>query len=280
MIRRDAGSDWLLISQHDHAAVAARLAGHVGGRRFAAIQARRASVLAAIAAHDDGWAAHDAAPTLDAAGRPLDTLDAPYPVALPAWAAATPAVASTAGPWAGLLVSLHALSLSIHAAGGQSPGHAAFQLSGAHATFAVNQFQHREIERQESLRAAVGLPSDIPLTHGLAEPGVSPDDDQLAYGFRLLQAMDLISLCLCATRPPVSETGEVMPAPGASPKRLSVARDLSGALRVKPWPFDAAMIELTVPCRRMPARPFETVEALRAATAAAAVERLTVTLRG
>ena len=279
MIRRDAGGDWLLITQADHAAVAATLAGHVGGRRFARIVGRRESVLAAVSGHDDGWRSHDSAPTLDDQRRPLDVLDAAHRIALPAWAASTAEVTTGSGPYAGLVVSLHALSLSIAAAGPSVGGRRSFDLTSAHTLFAVNQFQHREIERQESLRMAVGLPTDIPLTHGLADPGVSDGDDRLVYAFRLLQAMDLISLCLCSTRPPAGETGDVLPAPSATPIRLAIARDLSGAVRVRPWPFDVARLELTVPARRLPARPFTDVAAFRAAYAEALKSRVALTLR-
>ena len=276
MIRRTAGADWLLIAQADHAAVAARLAGHVGGRRFASAVLRRESFLAAVSAHDDGWLSHDDSPALDDRGRPLDVLDAPYAVALAAWSASTAAATAGAGPYAGLIVSLHSLSLSIRAIGADRPP---FRLDHPQAVFAVNQFQHREIERQQSLREAVGLPTDIPLTHGLADAGANDGDDLLAYHFRLLQAMDLISLCLCCTPPPAGETQDVLATPGGSPRRLQVARDVSGAARVRPWPFDVARLELTVPCRRLPARPFADVEAFRSALADAPREGLPLVVR-
>ena len=277
MIRRDAGADWLLITQPDHAAVAARLAGHVGGRRFALPVARRESVLAAVAAHDDGWHDHDDdAPTLDASGRPLDVFDAPRTVALPAWSGSTERATVAAGPYAGLLVSLHSLSLGIRAAGA---GHATFDLSDARAVFEVNQFQHREIERQAQLREAVGLPTDVPLHHGLADAGASADDDRLTYHFRLLQAMDLVSLSACCTHVP-TRPAEMLPAPGGRPRWLTIARDGQGAVRVSPWPFDVARIEVSVRCRRLPARPFADESMFRRAYAAAAVETLSVVLRG
>jgi hypothetical protein len=144
----------------------------------------------------------------------------------------------------------------------------------------MNKFQHREMERQEQLREAVGLPIDVPLLHGLADAGVSAGDDRLTYHFRLLQAMDLLSLCLCCTRPPAAESADVLPAPGGTPRRLRIATGFGGALRVSPWPFDVARIELAVRCRRLPARPFAGVDAYRAALAAAPVESLAVALRG
>ena len=252
MIRRDVGSDWLLIDQADHAIVAGRLAAHVGGRRFARVIARRASILAAVESHDDGWRAHDASPTLDSRGRPLDVFDAPYTVALPAWSASTAAAAESGGPYAGLLVSLHVLALSARAASSGST----FNMADPQVLFAVNQFQHREIERQEALREAVGLPTDIPLTHGLAEPGLSVDDDHLVYAALLLRAMDVVSLAMCCSRPPYDHTGDVRATPTASVKRLSVVRDVGGVLRVRPWPFDVAQLSLS---HSLPPSPRTTV---------------------
>lgn len=280
MIRRDAGADWLLIHQRDHASVAARLVGHVGNRRFAPVVVQRETVLAAVAGHDDGWEPHDAEPTLDGRGRPLDTFDVPRELALPIWAASAERAAATAGPYAGLLVSLHGLALSIRAAGPVGPGHAKFDLSEARAVFDVNKFQHREIERQEQLRRAVGLPTDVPLLHGVGEPGTSAGDDRLAYHFRLLEAMDVVSLCGCCTRPPFALTGDVLPAVGATPRRLRVERDLGGDLRVSPWPFDVARLELTVRCRRVRAQSFDGGDSFRSAYAAAPVEAIAITVRG
>ena len=281
MIRRDAGPDWLLITQADHAAVAATLATHVGGRRFSPPVAQRQSVLAAVASHDDGWLSHDGdAPTLDDHSRPLDVFDAPRALALSAWSDSTEQATVTGGSYAGLLVSLHGLWLSIRAAGPAGPGHTSIPLSGPHAVFDLNKFQHREMERQEQLREAVGLPTDVPLTHGLADVGTSPGDDRLAYHLRLLQAMDLLSLCLCCTHPPAVETGDVLPAPGAAPRRLRIHRGMGGVLRLNPWPFDAARLELAVRCRRLPARPFADVATFRAALAVAPVESFVVALRG
>ena len=278
MIRRDAGGDWSLINQADHAALAATLAGHLGGRRFPGVVAQRSAVISAVASHDDGWITTDELPLLDDRGRPQDVFDVPRPASLSAWAASTERATVAGGSYAGLLVSLHSLALSIRAAGPAGPGHTSFTLADARAVFEVNQFQHREIERQEGLRQAVGLPDDVPLTHGIADPGTDPGDDRLAYHFRLLQAMDAVSLALCCTHPPAEV--ELMPAPGAAPRRLRLDRDLRGDLRVSPWPFDVARLELAVRCRRLPARRFDSVEAFRAAYAAAPVGSITMTVRG
>lgn len=277
MIRRDAGrGEYLLIAQTDHAAVAARLAEHFGGddrRRFARPRQRDA-VLAAARTHDDGWPLHDDAPTVDHRGRPLDVFDVPPGIALPVWAASADRAAVAGGPYAGLLVSLHSMSLSAHAASREAKKHEKFDTADAIVRFNVNKFQHREIERQDQLRRAMGWPTDLPLRLGLADAGASPAEDELRYGFHLLQAMDLLSLCLCCTHPPATHTDDLLPSPAAPATVLRMNRDGIGRLRVSPWPFDVRQIEFAIPAKRVPARKYADDAELRGFYAAATVETL------
>ncbi len=63
---------WLVVTQADHARLAAEMLRLFRAPAIAA-HPRREALLAAIAAHDDGWWEADAAPTLDAAtGGPAD----------------------------------------------------------------------------------------------------------------------------------------------------------------------------------------------------------------
>ena len=55
MIRRDAGDDWLLISQVEHARIAAEIASAWGNDRFAAVPMHDLLVHA-VRHHDDAWA--------------------------------------------------------------------------------------------------------------------------------------------------------------------------------------------------------------------------------
>src|SRR5206468_1386159 len=183
--------------------------------------------------------------------------------------------AAAIDPYAGLLVSLHSLALSIFATSQRTPGeHERFDVSQLSERFEVNKFQHREVERQEQLRRQLGLRSDLPLTHGLAEPHATPEDDRLAFHFRLLQAMDLISLCLCCTHPPADKTQDVYAGAGSPPIHLQLRRYEHDALHVDPWPFDARQIELSVPFRRVAARPYRDEADLHQALVAATTEAL------
>ena len=272
MIRRDAGGDFLLITQVDHANVAEQLAAHFGNGKFARPLPLE-PLLTAVAMHDQGWPLHDDEPTLNGRGLPLDVFEVPRSIALTVWAASAERAAAV-DRYAGLLVSLHSLSLSIHASSAPPGKHEKFDVQKMHEQFAVNKFQHREVERQEELRHALGFNTDVPLKHGLAEAKVSPDEDRVRFDFRLLQAMDLLSLCLCCSNLPQGETNDVLKSTTADPIKLKLRRRPDGVLHVDPWPFDVDRIEIRVPCRRLPGRRFESVEKFRAVYRDAPVEGL------
>jgi hypothetical protein len=278
MIRRVAGDDFLLITQNEHAAVAQQLGEHFGNSRFERALANSPAMLA-IGLHDAGWPLHDDEPTLNDRMVPLDVFETPRRIALPVWTLSADR-AEAVDPYAGLLVSLHQLSLSIHATPPpvQKPDEP-FDVYKMHEQFAVNKFQHREVERQEKLRSKVGLSTRVPLKHGLAEPGTSEADDQLRFDFRLLQAMDLLSLCVCCAKLPQGETNEVLKRPAADAIKLRIRKDVAGVVGVDPWPFDVKTIELQIPCRRMPGRRFDSLEEFRESYRRANQEILRVQLK-
>jgi hypothetical protein len=271
MIRRQAGDEFFLIAQHDHAVLSGQLAEHFGNTKFARPTPWE-SVITAVRMHDCGWPLHDDDPTLNSQGLPLDVFESPRPVALKVWAASAERAVAI-DPYAGLLVSLHSLSLSILATS-LDANQEKFDASKLSERFEINKFQHREVERQEQLRRRLGLRTDLPLTHGLAEPGASDEDDQLVFNFRLLQAMDLLSLCLCCTNPPAKQSQDVFPVPGGKAVHLKMHREDDGALSVDPWPFDIGRIELRVPVRRIPGRPYRDQSDLRETLRIARVDEL------
>jgi hypothetical protein len=259
MIRRDAGHDFLLITQTDHAALAAELARHFGNSKFTRASPQS---IAATGLHDAGWPLHDDQPTLNDRWHPLDVFEVPRAIALQVWTASADRAVEV-DPYAGLLVSLHSLSLSIlpHASP-QGKGES-FDVQKMHDQFAINKFQHREVERQEHLRRQLGFNPDLPLKLGLADAKGSAKDDQLRFDFRLLQVMDLLSLCLCCSKPPQEQSGEVLRSPTASPITLKISKSLDGTVHAYPWPFDQKRIDLTLPYRRIGARRFDSLEEFR-----------------
>jgi hypothetical protein len=273
MIRRDDRGDFLLIAQHDHALVAGVLAEHFGNGNFA-VPEPRDKTIKGVSLHDCGWPLHDDEPTLNKEGSPSDVFETTRPVALKVWTASAER-ASADDPYAGLLTSLHVLSLSVFATSETSFAHEKFDLDDPQERFAILKFQQREIARQEELRARCGLRTEKPLHHsGLPKEGMQRAEDQLQFNFRMLQAMDAISLAACCTKPPMSQTQDVIRRPGGGEKvKLSLGRRGNDVL-VDPWPFTADEIALQIPATRLPGKLYASDDALRAAFASAPSEVL------
>ena len=277
MIRRDAGDDWLLITQVDHAALAGEIGRHFGNDLFARPQPRDDAV-AAFSLHDAGWPLHDDNPTLNPHGQPLHVFESTLDIGLPIWTASADRAAQAAGPYAGLLVSLHSLLLSTlfsrHLGSPDLPfGERNRQ------QFLLNKFQHREIERQENLRKQLGLRTDVPLQYGLADPGTNAAEDNLRYNFRLLQAADRISLTLCCNGLLFPQIEEIHPRPGLPPINLQLRRASEDLVTISPWPCDTNELRFRVPARRLAKHAFSNEAEFQSAYAAAPREEVVIALR-
>jgi hypothetical protein len=270
MIRREDGSDFLLITQHDHALLAGEFARRLGGDWLGA-PAPYEETLEAIAHHDAGWPLHDDHPTLNAQGLPLHVFEASVSLATQVWSASV-GRAMNLGDYQGLLVSLHVMNLSAihmeHAKG----------LSRADL-FEMNKFQHRQIEIQEDLRGRVGLSNEVPRRLGLAKMGSSEGDDRLLFNFRLLTAMDRISLSLCCGERLFPKMEDVLPGPGRAAIEIEIAMPQADVMVVRPWMFDQGEMVFEVPARRVAGIAFGSLEAFHDAYQAAAIEPLKLTLR-
>ena len=272
MIRREEGEHFLLIAQHDHALIAGELAEHFGNADFAPPEPREPA-LRGVRLHDCGWPTHDDQPTVNKDGKPLDVFETPREIALPVWTASVEKAAA-ADPYAGLLVSLHVLSLSVFASTQTSFEHEKFDLEQPADRFAVAKFQQREIERQDDLRVKLGLRTEKAALHKQPKEVAQKKEDQLTFNFRMLQAMDVISLAACCTKPPSRQTQDVMPRPGAAPLRLNLSRRANDVL-VHPWPFDQPQVVLMIPVCRIRAKAYASHDELRAAVSAGSSEVLT-----
>ena len=267
MIRHHQGDDFLLFTQHDHALLSGRLAEHVGSD---SIVRPSPQTIEGIALHDCGWPLHDDEPTLNDRDEPLHVFETPPDVATKVWSASSRRAANK-DSYGGLLVSLHVLNLSLASQGAhKSP----------HDLFAINKFQHAQIELQEELRPRVGLRTDLPLTHGLARPGDSPGEDALLFDFRLLRAMDALSLALLCSEPLKVSMEGLLASPGGYEIAAVVQRPGSFTVSVKPWLFDEESLEFQVPFRRVPARRFQNVNEFREAYVAARPETIGVRVVG
>src|SRR5438552_7798164 len=160
MIRREEQGSFLLIAQHDHALISGQLAEQFGNAAFARPQPFE-NVVRGVSLHDCGWPLHDESPTLNPAGLPLDVFETPREIALKVWTASVERAAAE-DAYAGLLVSLHVLNLSVFVTTLAGSAQASFNLDNPPDRFAMVKFQQRELERQEQLRLKLGLRTDRP----------------------------------------------------------------------------------------------------------------------
>ncbi|HEX8524308.1 MAG TPA: DUF3891 family protein [Tepidisphaeraceae bacterium] len=253
MIRRRQGSDFLLIAQHDHALLSGQLAESFGNDTFAA-PSPRDSVITAAAFHDCGWPLHDESPTLNRENLPLDVFESPRTIAFQVWTASVEGAAKK-DPYAGLLVSLHVLSLSVMATEHAKPGNG-YELENPRDRFAIIKFQQRELERQENLRFQLGLRSEKTSHHTVAKEKRQDLEHQLQFNFAVLQVLDQFSLALCCTDTPMSQTRDIPAASGAPRIRYSLQRNHNDLL-IHPWPFDKPELSLQIPACRVPARQYK-----------------------
>ena len=275
MIRRKQGSDFLLITQHDHALIAGQLAEAFGNDRFASPTPRQ-QALAGVTLHDCGWPLHDEEPTLNADGLPLDVFESPREIAFRVWTASIER-AKEKDPYAGLLVSLHVLSLSVLATEYSRPN-VKFDLANPQDRMAILKFPQREIERQEDLRQQLGLRSEKAPHKAVSREHRQESEDQLQFNFALLQVMDQISLAVCCTQPPTLATRDMPLAPGGEKVKLNLRRADNDVV-VEPWPFSVQRVELMVPGTRVPGKRYASEKELREILASAPAEIISCNVR-
>lgn len=166
--QREPASDWWLVAQPDHAALAGDLAARIRSPEFPPLDA---DVVQAITLHDEGWAAFDRAPNLNGRERPLSFVEVAVKDFLPAWLDSIKRAEEVA-PVGGVLVSEHFCRLG------------RWRLQSVVDTpedgAAVQEFLEREAKRQQQLSSR--------QDRGLEEILVLVD---------VLQFCDLFSLYLC-----------------------------------------------------------------------------------
>jgi hypothetical protein len=108
IVRRD-GSDWLLITQPDHSALAGRIMAAWHADNFPD-RPTRARVLRATGEHDIGWTPEDAAPRITVDGNPADFMTVPTSVKQDVWPVALDQLAPE-DPYVAALVAQHAVTV-------------------------------------------------------------------------------------------------------------------------------------------------------------------------
>ena len=263
-----------LIAQHDHAILAGQLAAAFGNQLYAP-PTRGEKTTLGIAMHDAGWPLHDDAPELNDQGLPADVFETTVERGVKVWEASA-ARAEAGDPYAGLLVSIHVQRLA---------GRYEQSLSklGNRERFWLIRFRNDQAQRQMRLRAVLGMSVEHPLDHGLAlagDAGAQADvaEQNLAYDVRLLQAMDMLSLCICCTEAPTRQIGPLYRRPGGASLPLRVDRVTPWRLLVHLWPFAPPNLRAIVPYRAVPGRRYESAAELREVLSHSASQSLEVTL--
>lgn len=275
MIRRQTLQGYELITQDDHAILAGKLAQQLNTHALHPADPAEATLLG-IRHHDAGWHLFDDQPVLSPARIPLDVFEAPRQITHPAWLESANRAISI-HPYAGLLVCLHGLSLSAMSVSANPP--VRFDPQHLRQQFDLNKFQHRMIERLELLRNQLGLRIDRPLRLGLAEGWTDPEEEKLKHNFRLLQAMDVLSLWVCCTHLPSALSAHFSPAPGKPVVRMTIQRSSPTEIRLDPWIFRSERVEAQVPYRVVPSKTYADDQELRQTYAEARSGLLTATLR-
>jgi len=224
----------LLFRQADHARLTGEFAASLRDP-----PAPPSAFIAAARLHDNGWIESDADPLLDpATGIPYSFRHMPGWHYRDLWRRGIDRAVAM-DPHVGLLVSLHGM-----------------QFFGRKADPEDKQFYESERERQTRLLQELGYEG---TGYDLPEP--------IHLQFEWLRFLDGLSLFICDAWESPWEVD-------LEGHDTFVVEGGDGHVTVDPWPFAVPSIPFRVPCRRLSAPRFDSLEKLRQAYAAAPVELL------
>jgi len=240
MIRRNAmGTNgqarWILISQIDHAHISGQLAAAWQGIDLLA-GSDRDELIFAIDHHDDGWAAWDQNPRVDArTGRPRQFTEMQLTDSLNIWTRAIEAAAE-AGPLAGYAVAGHFIYLMRTAS-------AWCEKDTTDALLARHWVADFEAKQTKWLAARQST-GQVAQAYEMGQTAVAT-----------LQLFDVLSLWLCCAE-------RTTPAQFCLPNESTVtltpeSSDRISRISIGPWPFAADRLDLSVPGRSIPARAYQ-----------------------
>ncbi|MCZ7569065.1 MAG: DUF3891 family protein [Ardenticatenaceae bacterium] len=233
MIRTPTPTGWLLTMQPAHALLSAQLAAAWGKADFPP-PPRRTETLVAVSQHDTGWVEWEEAPTLTDEGEPRDFMHMPLAEHLANWRRGI-AYARHQGPWAGLLVSVHATSLYV--ARTEEPPIAAF------------------IAEQQSSQAAWRV-------------AAAATEEEIEEAYALLRATDWLSLVLCLDHH--RDRGEPVDLGlGPAATRFTLHWQAVDQAAVTPWPFATSPLDVHVESLELDQKRFASETLYRTALAEA-----------
>jgi hypothetical protein len=271
MLRLQAEGGWWLVTHPEHARLAGEFASHWGNALFAAPEPR-AEVLHGIYAHDNGWAARDAAPTITKQGKPaafsvelVGAYSAFEEIDLQAYLAVRrEAVRMIAqkDPYAAILISMHTYNLLSERADRST-------IRAEHLPW-LDAFLVEQTTLQWALRDQLLAAGRMAEEH-LAE-------EALREHFRLLQACDNLSLLSCVNFAGSATLLHPFALKDGSMSEVRVEHVGERCFRQSPYPFDQPELRFELKARFVRGVVFGSSKALQEALSAAAVEELVVTV--
>jgi len=263
MLRLETKTGWWLVTHPDHAHLAGDFAAAWGNDLFA-LPEPHSHVLRGIYAHDDGWAARDAAPVITTQGKPaafsvelVGTYSAFEEIDLAAYLAVRRSAVQLIAkedPYAGILISMHTYNL--------------LTARADRTTIRTDQLPLLDDFLAEQLALQKSLQYQLPA--GLAE--------SLTDNFHLLQACDNLSLLSCvdfAGNATLLWPQKTLAGPA---QEITVTRVAERTFRLSPYPLAKPHLTFHLRARHVPMPHFTTNEEFQAALAAAPYETLTVTI--
>ena len=264
MLRLETATGWWLITHPDHAHLAGDFATAWGNDTFSTPEPRT-HVLRGIYAHDDGWAARDAQPSITKQGKPaafsvelVGTYSAFEEIDLAAYLAVRRSAVQLIAqqdPYAAILISMHTYNLLTARADRSTIRPDQLPL--------LDEFLAEQLALQQSLQQQITP---------------APTAEELTNNFHLLQACDNLSLLSC-----VDFTGNAtllwpQKTLAGPPREITVTHIGERTFRLTPYPLSKPELTFELRARFVPTLHFTTGDQLQQALAAAPYQTLTVTI--
>ena len=271
MLRMESESGWWLITHPDHARLAGAFAQAWGNARFRKPEPR-ARVLFGIAAHDDGWAARDAHPSITREGKPsafsrelVGKYSAFEEIDLADYLAVRDRAVRMIGQqdaYAGLLVALHTNDLLTARADRSTIKPEELPLLDA---FLIAQQEYRQ-----------DLDGRIQADGSLTPVEKAPQT--IHEHFQLLQACDNLSLLTCVAFASPAHLLHPLPLNELGASEVQVLPLGLRHFRLDPWPLVDDELSFEFPARHVIGHRFSSSAELETAFQVAPVGSLVVTL--
>jgi hypothetical protein len=271
MLRMESKTGWWLITHPDHARLAGAFAEAWGNTQFRKPEPRE-RVLFGIAAHDDGWAARDAHPSITREGKPsafsselVGKYSAFEEIDLADYLSVRESAVRIIGEqdaYAGLLVALHTNDLLTARADRSTIKPEEQPLLDA---FLIAQQKHRQ-ELMDRIQADGSLTSTEKAAQTIHEH------------FQLLQACDNLSLLTCVAFASPAHLLHPLALNGGGASEVQVQPLGLRHFRLNPWPFEEDELLFQFPARHVVGKRFDDSAALDAVFHDSPVDMLSVQL--